>query len=114
MADYVLTDAVTLTCPHGGNVTVVASDAHSSAEGGVALHPTDSFTVSGCPHQIPAVPSPIPSPCTGVVWVKPDLRVRSGGQPTLSASSVGLCFAATGLMQGDVVKAPGQLKAKST
>lgn len=111
---FTLTSNSELKCPHGGTVNAVPSNARVSVDGGAPLHPSDPFTVSGCPFQIPAAPSPIPSPCITVVVVKPDLRVASGGVPTLSSASVGICFAATGLPQGEMVKVPVQSRVKTS
>lgn len=109
-----LTSNATLTCPHGATISATATDNSSTMESGRPLHPTDSFTISGCPFQIPAAPSPIPSPCIQVVWVVPDVRVRSGRKPTLSTSSVGICIGATGLVQGNVVAVPGQFRVSTS
>src|SRR5215212_1398372 len=107
-----LTTASALTCPHGGTVQVVSTNARVKAGTPAALL-GDSFTVVGCPFQIPAV-VPIPSPCVTVVWTKTDLRVRVGGQPTLSQDSVGLCIGATGAPQGPVMVVAAQPRAKSS
>ena len=99
MAGKTLTDRSTLQCPHGATITATGSS-RMKADGGTVLTATDSFTVAGCPFQLPTVP-PTPSPCTQVVWIVPDVQTRAGA-PTLSEGSVGLCFAATGLPQGPV------------
>ena len=75
-----LTSNATLTCPHGATISATATDNSSTMESGQPLHPTDSFTISGCPFQIPAAPSPIPSPCIQVVWVVPDVRGAIGSK----------------------------------
>lgn len=108
-----LTDAATLTCPHGATITATATNSKATFGGSKPLHPTDSYTISGCQFKIPAAPSPIPSPCIQVVWVVPDIRVRSGQQPTLSTDSVGICIGATGLVQGNVIAIPGQIRVSS-
>jgi len=112
MADQLITTASTLQCPHGGSVTIAGSNTRVKATAAVALV-SDTFTVAGCPFQIPATP-PIPSPCVKVVWVKPDVRTKVNSTATLSHASVGLCLAATGAPQGPVSKVTSQLKAKGT
>ena len=102
MAGNAITTASALMCPHGGTVTIVSTNAKALAGPAPLALATDTFTVAGCPFQIPAV-VPIPSPCITVQWLVPDVRTAVGGVPTLSASSVGLCLAATQVPQGPVV-----------
>jgi hypothetical protein len=102
MAGAAITTASALQCPHGGTVTIVSANAAALAGAAPLALATDTFTVAGCPFQIPAV-VPIPSPCITVQWLVPDVRTSVGGVPTLSASSVGLCLAATQVPQGPVV-----------
>jgi hypothetical protein len=110
MGDQTITTASTLMCPHGGTVQVVSANTRVKAGAPVALV-GDTFTITGCPYQIPAV-VPIPSPCLMVLWVKPDVRVRVGGQPSLSHGSVGLCIGAG--PQGTVQIVNSQPHAKSS
>lgn len=63
---------------------------------------TDTFTISGCPFQIPVGTGTVPSPCVTVRWIVTDMRNSVNGVPTLSANSVGLCLAATQVPQGTV------------
>ena len=108
MSGQALTTASTLQCPHGGSVQIVSSNiAVKASEVALALA-SDTFTISGCPFQIPAAPSPIPSPCVIVQWVKTDLKTTVNGTPTLSSTSVGLCLAATQVPQGPVIVANTQ------
>ena len=90
-----------LQCPHGGQVMIQTSNPVSV--NGVPV-PTqfDTFTITGCPFQIPAPSGTIPSPCTTVQWVKADLSVKINGIPTLNDQSVGLCLSATQIPQGTV------------
>ena len=102
MSGQALTTASTLQCPHGGTVSIVSSNSQAKANEAALALATDTFTIAGCPFQIPAAPSPIPSPCVTVQWVKTDLRNTVNGTPTLSTTSVGLCLAATQAPQGPV------------
>ena len=111
MAGRALTDQSTMQCPHGASISASGSG-KMKADGGTVLTMADSFSVSGCPFQLPTTP-PTPSPCTLVVWVVPDIQCRSGGTPTLSEGSTGLCFAATGLPQGAVMVTNTQSKAQT-
>ncbi|TVS00174.1 MAG: hypothetical protein EA406_01300 [Rhodospirillales bacterium] len=100
MAGKALTDQSSMQCPHGATISATGTSSLKAA-GGTVLTATDSFSIAGCPFQLPTTP-PTPSPCVQVVWIVPDIFTRAGA-PTLSESSVGLCFAATGLPQGPVV-----------
>jgi hypothetical protein len=111
MAGNALTDQSSLQCPHGATITATGSS-RVRADGGTVLTMTDSFSIAGCPFQLPTTP-PTPSPCTQVVWIVPDIQCRAGGTPTLSQGSVGLCFAATGLPQGPVSVVNTQSKAST-
>jgi hypothetical protein len=101
MAGKALTDQTTMQCPHGASISATASG-RAKADGGTILTIADSFSISGCPFQIPVGVGTVPSPCTLVAWIVPDLQVRSSSTPTLSETSIGLCIAATGLPQGVV------------
>jgi hypothetical protein len=99
-------------CPHGGSVQIVSSNTRVKVDGAFAALATDTFTISGCPFQIPATP-PIPSPCVRVQWLLTDMRTKASQTPTLSQGSSGLCLAATQAPQGPVVISNAQLRAKS-
>lgn len=114
MGSYTLTTDATLMCPHGATVTVTATEASVRTGGAQPLKATDVFTVSGCQFKIPAGPAQIPSPCTTVVWVKPDVMVRAGGVPTLSTASIGLCIGLIGVQGTVQVSAAGQTQVRST
>lgn len=111
MGAPLLTQASTLQCPHGGTVTIAGAQPRARA-GAPVCSPAASFTIVGCPFQIPAV-VPIPSPCVTVLWLKTDARVKLGGVPSLSAASAGLCIGATGAPQGPVVVVAAQPRAAS-
>jgi hypothetical protein len=112
MSGATLTTASTLKCPHGGTVAIVSSNARASVNGTYAALATDTFTISGCPFQLPTTP-PVPSPCMTVQWIVPDVQTTVNNTPTLSESSVGLCLAATQAPQGPVSITAGQAKAQS-
>lgn len=93
-----LTAASTLLCPHGGQVTIVPSNARAMAGGAPIATTAATFLVAGCAFTLPG---PLPSPCVQVQWLVPGLRLRAGSQ-ALDAGSVGLCLSATGAPQGPV------------
>jgi hypothetical protein len=96
-----LTTAASLSCPHGGSVSIVSANTKVLAGAPLALA-TDTFTISGCPFQIPIGTGSVPHPCVTVHWLKPNLRTTVNGAPTLSQDSVGLCLAADQVPQGPV------------
>lgn len=114
MANTLLTTAAILQCPHGGSVAIVSSNTQVKAVGSPLALATDTFTVSGCPFQIPAAPSPIPSPCVTVQWLLNDLHTKVNSTPTLSTGSSGLCLAATQVPQGNVVIVQTQQQASGS
>ncbi|MFC8095399.1 hypothetical protein [Streptomyces sp. NPDC057301] len=101
MSGHTLTTASVLICPHGGQVRITAAAARVTIAGAAVATTADTFAVTGCPFQIPAV-VPVPSPCVRVQWLVPDLTARAGGAATVSRGSAGVCLAATGVPQGPV------------
>lgn len=101
MAAHLLTTASSLQCPHGGVVTIASSNTRVQAVAPLALA-TDTFTIGGCPFQIPVGTGTVPHPCVRVQWVKPNVRTTVNGTPTLAEDSVGLCLAADQAPQGPV------------
>jgi hypothetical protein len=96
-----LTTASCLSCPHGGSVSIVSTNTKVQAGAPLALA-TDTFTISGCPFQIPIGTGSVPHPCVRVQWLKANLRSTVNGAATLSQDSVGLCLAADQVPQGPV------------
>lgn len=111
MAGNLLNTNSTLQCPHGGSVSIVSANTRVKADSAYAALSTDTFTISGCPFQIPAAPSPIPSPCVTVKWVVTNMRTKTNSTPNLSQSCVGICQSASQIPQGPVVIANTQTKA---
>lgn len=97
MGDY-LTAASTLTCPHGGTVSPVPGTTAVRVAGSAILTSADSFPIAGCPFP----PSGTPHPCIQVQWAVTAMRGASGA-PALTTDSVGLCTAADGAVQGQVL-----------
>lgn len=101
MATALLTTASALQCPHGGSVTIASTNTKVSAGAPLALA-SDTFTIAGCPFQIPVGTGTVPHPCVKVQWVKTNAKATVGGTPTLSQDSQGLCLAADQVPQGPV------------
>ncbi|NVK86996.1 MAG: hypothetical protein HWE13_02660 [Gammaproteobacteria bacterium] len=114
MSGQTLTTASTLMCPHGGTVSILSSNFRVMIDGVPAALANDVYTIAGCPFQIPAAPSPIPSPCVSVQWVKSDLKTKADVNATLSTTSIGLCLAATQVPQGKVVVQTTQPKVSTS
>jgi len=95
-----LTTTSTLSCPHGGTVTVSTTNTRVRADGNFVARSTDTTTVAGCPYSIDGV---TPHPCVTVQWDVHAERHTSQGDPSLTLDSVGLCQAADGGTQGTVV-----------
>jgi len=110
MAASLLNVSSSLQCPHGGTVQISSANSKVKADGAFAALATDTFTISGCPFQIPGTP-PIPSPCMTVQWVVTAMRTKTNGTPNLNQSSVGLCLSAAQIPQGPVTIVNTQSKA---
>lgn len=113
MAGNSLTVSSSLQCPHGGTVQIISTNTRVKDDGSFAATMNDTFTITGCPFQIPAGPAMVPSPCIMVQWVMPDARVRVNNGFTLSQSSTGICMSAVGIPQGPVMVVNTQSKVKS-
>jgi len=111
MSGQLLTTQSTLMCPHGGTVSIVSSNTRVNADNAPLALSTDTFTVSGCPFQIPVGTGTVPHPCVTVQWVMPNLNSSVNGARTLSMGSAGICLAADQVPQGKVVISMTQAKA---
>lgn len=106
-----LTTASSLQCPHGGSVSIISTNTKVSAGAALALA-NDTFTISGCPFQIPVGVGTVPHPCVRVQWILTNLQCMVANQPTLSESSKGLCLAVDQAPQGSVSVVSTQTKAE--
>jgi hypothetical protein len=102
MAAALLTTASVLQCPHLGTVTIATTNTLVQGGGVPIVLVSDTFTIVGCPFQIPVGVGTVPHPCVRVQWIKPNLLTTVNGVPTLAADSVGLCLAADQVPQGQV------------
>ena len=105
----ILQEGCTIMCTHGATVTVVNTNSKVKVDGAYALLASDTYTVSGCPFT---VPGPTPQPCVTVEWQMPANAVTINGQQPLLESSIGLCKAATQMVQGTATISGPQTKVK--
>ncbi len=111
MAAAILQMGCTIQCPHGGQASVVPTNTRVKVDGAFALLPNDTFLIAGCPFTLP--PS-TPSPCLTIQWSAEAVRVKVTGTGPLLETSVGLCKAATGAVQGPATVSGAQTKVKGT
>ena len=96
MGGYLLDAGTTITCPHGGQATMVPSSTHVTLGGQPPLLVDDQSTIKGCSLNV----SGAPSPCLSVEWQMPATRVTIESSAVLLSTSVGLCVNAGGAPQG--------------
>lgn len=82
-------------CPHGGQVSVVSSNARVLVSGQPVATLGDTYLVAGCPFTTAR-----PQPCVKVQWLVPAARVSVNGQPAILQTSTGLCQSAEQIPQG--------------
>ncbi len=111
MGAAILQMGCTIQCPHGGQASVVPTNTKVMVDGAPALLPTDTFLIAGCAFQLPP---PTPSPCLTIQWSAEAVRVTIDGTGPLLETSVGLCKAATGAVQGPASVSGVQTKVKGT
>ncbi|MGM1062645.1 hypothetical protein [Saccharothrix sp. Mg75] len=85
----------TVTCPHGGQATLLPARSRVLVGGQPVATLADVHTVVGC-----SFTPGKPQPCTAVRWVAPSGRITLDGQPAILQGSVGLCQSAEQVPQG--------------
>jgi hypothetical protein len=95
-------------CPHGGQVTAIASSPRVTLGGPPATTTADTFMVAGCAFNVGGSPHP----CVKVQWLVPAARVKIGGQPAVLQTSTGLTVAADQAPQGSPIVVSGQVRAR--
>jgi hypothetical protein len=80
MAGFVVTTASSIICPHGAATTIASSNTRVTAAGAPIATVSDTYTVSGCPFQVPVGPGTKPQPCVTLRWIAPATRVRVGSR----------------------------------
>lgn len=107
---FILNSLSTLRCMHGGSVQHVPTVASMyKVDGSPPMRVADTFLVVGCPYVAPIGPTMLPSPCTRIQWFAPSMFLIVLGSPALTNTSTGMCFAASGVAQGQVVIASFQM-----
>jgi hypothetical protein len=96
MPGYILDAGTTITCPHGGRVTVAPRATRVALGGKPPLLADDPAVIAGCPFNV----SGAPSPCLSVRWATPATRVTVESSPVLLSSSLALCLNAASAPQG--------------
>jgi len=96
MGAFVLDAGATITCPHGGQASVVPRCTRVKLSGKPPLLVDDVATIAGCAFNI----SGSPSPCMRLQWMMPATRAKAESTPVLLSSSVALCLNAAGAPQG--------------
>lgn len=100
MADPVLTSGSILRCPHGGIVTIVATNGRVALAGTLLATITSSAVVSGCPNA--------PDPCLMLVWPQGNRRVLVGGVPVATQHNGALAMTAGRAAAGPAIVAATQ------
>lgn len=96
----------TITCPHGGTGTPIATATRVAVGGKPPLLATDTVVIAGCGFNV----SGAPSPCLQVQWVMPSTRLQVQQTPVVLSSSVGLAVNAAGAPQGPITLAGFQTR----
>lgn len=114
MADPALNATATIQCPHGGQVSIVTANARVKMGGAFAVTFGDTYTVAGCPFQVPIGTGTKPQPCIRLQWIVPAKRVKINGQPVLTMTSSGLCQSAEQIPQGPPTVVQTQMRVLAT
>ena len=109
MGAAILQLGCTIKCPHGGTASAVNSNTRVKVDGNYALVVTDTFTIAGCPFNLPG---PKPSPCLTIQWSAEAKKVKVMGKPVLLQSSVGMCKSAEQVVQGTAIVSGAQTRVK--
>jgi hypothetical protein len=101
----------TAMCPHGGQVSIVSSNARVAAGGTPIATLADQFLIAGCAFTIPPGK---PQPCVRVQWMTPATRVLINGQPPILQTSTGLALSVEGIPGGPPVVSVTQARVVAT
>jgi hypothetical protein len=105
MSAPILTQAATITCPHGGQGSVVPQNVTIKIAGSPVLVVTDPGMIAGCPFNI----SGSPAPCLTIQWAAPAVLTKAGGVPVLLSTSIGLCIGGSGAVPAIIIPAQTQI-----
>ncbi len=110
MPGFLYNVGTTAMCPHGGQVTAMASSPRVALGGMPATTTADTFVVAGCAFNVGGSPHP----CMKIQWVVPAVRVKVAGQPAVLQTSTGLAVAGDQAPQGAPIVVSGQVRARGT
>lgn len=110
---YILDGGATISCPHGGKVSVPPRST-SVTLGGQPPYVLDDFSVavpviSGCGFMMGTTPSP----CMRIQWQLAATKVKVDSSPVLLDTSVGLCVSAASVPQGTAMVSGFQTKVQA-
>ncbi len=111
MGAFIFQVGASAICPHGGQVSVIPTNARVLVSGQPVAVLADQFLVAGCAFTVPPGK---PQPCVKVQWLVPAARVLIGGQPAILQSSSGLCQSAEQIPQGPPTVLVTQIRASAT
>lgn len=117
MPGFLVHVGATITCSHGGTVSVAPGQPRVMLGGQPAATIGDQYPVAGCPFQIPIAPPPgatKPQPCVKVQWTVPATRVFVNRQPVILQTSTGLGLSAEQIPGGPPTVAVTQVRVKGT
>jgi hypothetical protein len=114
MPGFVVTTAASAICTHSASVSIISTNTRVKAGGAPMATMSDTYTVSGCPFQVPAGSGTKPQPCVMLRWIAPAVRVRVGGQPVILQTSSGICQSVEQIPQGPPTVVSTQMRAKGT
>jgi hypothetical protein len=114
MGGFIVTTSASAICTHGGSVSIVSSNTRVKAGGAPVATLSDTYSVGGCPFQIPVGAGTKPQPCVSLRWVAPAVRVKVGGQFVILQSSSALCLSAEQIPQGPPTVTMTQVRVKGT
>ncbi len=114
MSSPIVTTSSTLICTHGASVSIVSANTRVKAGGSSVALMSDTYTVSGCPFQIPIGTGTKPQPCVTLQWVAPATRVRVNGTPVIVQSSSAICQSAEQIPQGPPTVVVAELRVKGS
>jgi uncharacterized Zn-binding protein involved in type VI secretion len=98
--DYLQHVGIMALCPHGAPISVISTNIRVKVMGQPVAVLGDTYTVGGCPFQIPIAVGTKPQPCLTVQWATAATRVKVMGRPALLKSSTGLCLSPEQIPQG--------------
>jgi uncharacterized Zn-binding protein involved in type VI secretion len=107
MPGFLLHVGATVTCPHGGQVTIISTNTRALVGGMPVATLGDTYLVAGCAFT---VPGPKPQPCVKAQWIAPATRILINGQPAILQASAGLCQSAEQIPQGPPIVAVTQVR----